>query len=496
MPQGILNVVIESKTSHRNNQSSQGYVMSYLDTASFTNTAMPIMAICESTGSEPEICHSILTDVRKIFLSDFFTSTPQREHTNEAESMHSKIMTLFIEVNSTLNKKKKQKNFSEASLCVGILIRDTMYFGISGNLNTLLLRDTVLYNLNLNDDVFEHIKGNPYKTSKKQLLGTTVIPQVNTYKLKINSGDCVFLATSACNENIEDSELVELLYSSPDSEKSSSFLKLVSEKNPNRKLAIAALLATGETEPPSSKNQDERLIAELSPEYPPSFYEDTIQFKRSSDDFYNTTNLASKKEASKLSELEVQKNYPIREWGLGKKIALFFLSLILTIVIGSLWLLKTGAFQSGFESNWSIDSTIPLKSVKIQNKEEFLKNGYLSFSQNSAVLNEVLISPADNLYNCSVIINSSKPIEVQSFQSPDFLKQNTLTLEKEKLFLATNMISLTDIIKISSENTGSSGKYYITHINIRKIKNPIMIKNISMKSLREIEIKIGKNIDK
>ena len=470
-----LNVILESKITEKDPNIS-GIALSYLDSIKIGNGVVPIMAIAASENSNPEVCITILNHIKQVMTSDFFTRNIKREYFHEEEMLHSKIMTLFIEANGKLPILKRKYNDVAASLGVGLLLNNYLYFGISGDINILLQRDSVLYNLNLKDDIFKQIKENPYRANNKQKLGTGIIPQVNTYRIKIESGDKLFMQSSIFSEHIEDATLIQKLVNSEDCTISNMIMELLKKGAPTKAAAMLSIFCYECGEP---IEQSGNIIAELPPEYPPAISGENIELKRSENDYYNQ----SKKSKSE-SKIKIEKPTNSAK----KPFLIFLVSLLLTLAIGGVWLFNSQVIQPVYSSEWSIKSDVNCKIYK--DKTESVKK-HLSFISRSDNNETFVITPKKMFYDLKITVTAASPIHFESNQSLDSIEQNKITLLKDKIIIETNMISLTNGVKIAERSKDGDGKsVYTTVLKITKLKGATIVKNESMRALKLLNISI------
>ena len=157
--------------------------------------------------NSPIACNKVLSIVQHAFQSGYFSGASN--DISEQDFFHLKASNLFTEINSKLVAMRNQGKFTEASLVLGLQRKDTMYLAISGLLNVLLIRNSILYNLAKKDDIFEPIKVNLFKKNENFInLGTTIIPVVNTYKVPIEPGDILLFVSNGITDNMSDRDIL------------------------------------------------------------------------------------------------------------------------------------------------------------------------------------------------------------------------------------------------------------------------------------------------
>ncbi len=501
MAKSKLKISIESKSGNIDTPHTTGRALSYLDMNSSADTiSQSIMALAESKETQLTVCNNILATVKQIFLSNFFSNDDSA--TNELEVMHSKITTLFTEVNSKLVAMRHQESFTEASLAVGILNGNTLYIGSSGNINTLLLRGSILYNLQLKDSVFIPIKTDSYKNRTKNILmGTTIIPQIDTYKLEIKEGDILLFVSSGISENIDDKEILLTLDLGENKDESlDRLINTVVGRNPGKNVALISLNSIKQSADSEKKYTSGRILAELPPEFPPGMFPDDIELKRSRDDYYNTSKLSKEIPKEYTPEIhtyeELKPAAPPKPMSAKAKIALFFISFFLTVAAGVFWMLNSGELETPFQTNWELRTEIPISNVRWQKEQMPLKGNVLTFEYRSDKAAEFEIYPDDVFYDCEISVHTSSPSVMQSSQSASSVKKNTIKLEKDKITINTNLCTTAEPVKIAESSKDADGKtFYSTIFKISKIKGTMLISSSPMRNLREINIELKKHIE-
>lgn len=495
-----LKISIESKLGKLPDTSAlTDKALSYIDMNNSSDSeSQSIMALAHSSANENTICESILSHLKQLFSSDFF-SEPLAPSANPSEAMHSKLVTLFTEINGKLLAMRKQSASISASLNVGILSKSILYLGVSGNLNVLLYRESVLYNLHLQDDVFTPIKPNSNK-NKIILMGTTIIPQIDTFKLSLKEGDILIFISSAISESMDDKEILTALeFSETREDALDRIINSALGRSTGKYAALVSLSSENQLKLPA-KEDSGRIIAELPPEYPPALG-DLIELKRSSEDYYNTSQLKLKQkvtpslETTKIPDGEIERS--ISKNNTPSKVVMFFISLFITVALGLFWFYNSDMLSPSFNTNWEVRANIKIDSINWKNQEIPFKGNVIVFKNESDSKGKLIIEPKENKYDCELIINTSEPVEFKSMQGNDTIASNEVSLDKKGVFIFTNLTGTVDREKMNSINTDPEGKkYFVTTLRIKNLKGQLIINSKPMKILRQVEFDLLPSIER
>ena len=489
-----LKISIESKSGKLPDTSTlTNKALSYIDMNSSTGAAtQSIMALAQSPRDDNSVCEVILSQVKQLFTSDFFNES--ENSADESEEIYSKFITLFTDINRKLVAMRKHSEFISAALNVGIINKNNVYIGVSGNLNILLYRDSVLYNLHLKDDIFNSLKPNSNK-NKMVMMGTTIIPQIDAFKLSLQEGDILLFISSGISENMNDKEILTSLEFSDTRESAlDKIINTVLGASTGKHIALVSLSCESQTKMPS-KESSGRVIAELPPEYPPGLNEGIIELKRSNDDFYNTSQPDSEQQENRpletvkifseeIEEQATKNNTPL-------KVVLFFISLLVTVSIGLFWFYDSDMLSPSFNTNWEVRKDIKVESIHWKNKKLTFNGNVVSFKNESDSSGKLIVIPREKLYNCEICINTSEPVNFRSKVINDTLTPNEVSFEKTMIYFITNLTGTVDCIGMNSEVTNKDGKKnYETVFKINNLKGQLTLDLKSMKSLRQAEINL------
>ena len=272
-----LKIRIESKSSNIPEERTTGRNSSYLDMNNSAGVwAHSVISLAESKENSPIACNKVLSIVQHAFQSGYFSGASN--DISEQDFFHLKASNLFTEINSKLVAMRNQGKFTEASLVLGLQRKDTMYLAISGLLNVLLIRNSILYNLAKKDDIFEPIKVNLFKKNENFInLGTTIIPVVNTYKVPIEPGDILLFVSNGITDNMSDRDiLLNFCITENFDENFNNLIEKAVEQNQERNVTAIAL-TTQPTEIPRTQFSNispkilssNTILAKLQTKIPP-----------------------------------------------------------------------------------------------------------------------------------------------------------------------------------------------------------------------------------
>ncbi len=498
-----LRIKIESKTSGIPEHLSSGKTLSYLDmTNSPDRWAHSIISIAESKDKNPRICSEVLSTVKSSFNAGVFSQPPA--DITESEFFHARVSGVFTEINSKLISMRNQGKSAEASLSVALQRKNTLYISIAGNINALLIRNSILYNLLSGDSIFSPIKVNPYKKNMNFVnLGTTIIPLVNTYKLQLEPGDIVVFTSSALSEVMKDREiLLNFCMSENFDDNFNNLLEKAVGRNPGRNITMVSLLAepieqsdklASSSSRPSaalSLSSDRSLLAELPPVYPPSMENSgEIELYRDKNDFYNASNGGESREI----EQEEKSDFHAAEPSGLLKVVVGILALLVTVSAGFLIMSGHTYFSEPiYNTNWSLSSSV--KSSVIWNRmpsENIDSNNPIKFNYRSDKQGELEIIPEDIFYDCDLTVYTGRPISVQSEQSFGSVSESKIIFQKDKIYIHTNLCTTMHRGVISEESRDSEGIiYYKMSLKLNKVKGPLRIMSEPMRTLREINLRL------
>ncbi len=501
-----LKIRIESKSSNIPEERTTGRNSSYLDMNNSAGVwAHSVISLAESKENSPIACNKVLSIVQHAFQSGYFSGASN--DISEQDFFHLKASNLFTEINSKLVAMRNQGKFTEASLVLGLQRKDTMYLAISGLLNVLLIRNSILYNLAKKDDIFEPIKVNLFKKNENFInLGTTIIPVVNTYKVPIEPGDILLFVSNGITDNMSDRDiLLNFCITENFDENFNNLIEKAVEQNQERNVTAIALTAQP-TEIPrrqfsntSPKNfSSGSILAELQPEIPPLLKndqkEDTsdiLEVYRDNKDFYNTS---SEKPKAKTLDLK----FVIPELTPQAKIGILIATVILIVMIGISFLASNSDLTEPiYNSNWKLYSSIPLKEVTLDKDKININTKPIIKKIRSDYAGEMNIQFAKTnnpFYNCALTIYTKKPIKMASEQSMKSIDYNTITLEKDEIKINTNLCTTVNRQDFAIREIDTSGNvYYRTTLNLNKMKGSIKVVSKKMRIMREIDLAISES---
>lgn len=488
-----LKIRIESRTSSVPSSVSNGQAASYLDMKNSRESwAHSVLSLAESKNNDIGICHCALAIVKKSFHSSDFSGMAEEETDNDF--FHARSSNLFGKVNGELVNLRNQGVNSEMSLCFALQRRNNLYIALAGNLDVLVIRDSVIYSLLAKDKPFEPVAVNPYKKNTSGIaLGSTIIPVVNTYKLQIEPDDIILMVSEGVFREVSLKQIASCLKKPGGFEKNFSDLaEKASAKNPDKNISIIAMTAESMTESHKTKPliahqllksivlNKGKTVAKLPPEMPPPYEE--LEIKRDKRDFYHTST-------------GILKTRIIDDVPEPLKIAIGSLAVILTITIGVFLFSEYFCFtEPVYNSNWSFSSKIPVTALTWNNipvrGDDF--SDY-RFNHHSDKRGEMDIVTKNNqpLYNGRLTVYTGRPVAVQSDQSIGTISENHIVLSKEKIMIHTNLCTTVDRIVLSEKTVDPEGEdYYKISLNLNKIKGPIRLTTAPMRSLREINLSL------
>lgn len=502
-----LKIRIESKSSNIPEEDTKGRNSSYLDMNNSSDMwAHSIISLAESKENSPIACNKVLSIVQHAFQSDFF-STKDSQDISEQDFFHLKASNLFTEINSKLVAMRNQGKFTEASLILGLQRKDVMYLALSGSLNVLLIRNSILYNLSKKDDIFEPIKVNLYKKNENFInLGTTIIPIVNTYKIQIEPNDILLLVSKGITENLSDRDiLLNFCLTENFDENFNNLIEKAVAQNREKNVTAIALTALptdipkrqfSNTSPVKNKFAKGSILAELQPEVPPILKgekkEDTstdlLEVYRDNKDFYNTS---AEKEKEKTRTFKLS----IPEFSQEVKFGILMITTILIVSIGFVILYFHPDLTAPlYNANWKVYSSIPLQEITLDKEKIDINTRPIIQKIRSDYKGEMAIkfpSSENPFYNCTLTLYTKTPIKLASEQSMKSVEYNTITLDKDKIKIITNLCTTVDRKDFSVKEIDTSGNtYYRTTLGLNKMKGTIKIIAKGMRTMREFDLAI------
>ena len=503
-----LKIRIESKSSEIPEERTKGRNASYLDMDNSSGVwAHSLIALAESKENSPIACNKVLSIIQHAFQSNFFSGASP--DIKEQDFFHLKASNLFTEINSKLVAMRNQGKFTEASLVLGLQRKNTMYLALSGSLNVLLIRNSILYNLALKDDLFEPIKVNIFKKNENFInLGTTIIPIVNTYKVQIEPGDILLFVSNGITENLSDREiLLNFCITENFDENFNNLIEKAIAKNQEKNVTAIALTAQPTELPqrqfsnssPIKNLASGSILAELQPEVPPILKEGRkddsstdLEMYRGNKDFYNTSSDVKKEKTSNLK-------ITIPELSQEAKMGILAITTILIVFIGfTILYFHPALTEPVYNSNWKIYSSIKLKEVSLNKNKIKIDSRTIIQKIRSDTLAEMTIKleKRKNLfYNSTLTLYTKNPIKMTSDQSMSSIDYNTITLEKDQLTINTNLCTTINRKDFSiKEKDTNKNEYYRTTLNLNKMQGDIKIISKSMRMMREIDLAISDSI--
>ncbi len=505
-----LKIRIESKSSEIPEERTKGRNASYLDMNNSSGVwAHSIISLAESKENSPIACNKVLSIVQHAFQSNFFSG--DSPDIREEDFFHLKASNLFTEINSKLVAMRNQGKFTEASLVLGLQRKNTMYLALSGTLNVLLIRNSILYNLALKDDLFEPIKVNLFKKNEHFInLGTTIIPIVNTYKIQIEPGDILLFVSNGITENLSDREiLLNFCISENFDENFNNLIEKAIANNQEKNVTAIAVTAIpteiprrqfSNTSPVKNKLANGAILAELQPEIPPILKEnkkedsstDLLEVYRGNKDFYNTSSDVQKE---KTNELKLS----IPELTQEAKLGILAITTVLIVIVGFIILYFHPALtEPVYNSNWKIYSSIKLKEVALNKNKIKIDSRTIIQKIRSDTLAEMtikLVKTKNLFYNCTLTLYTKNPIKLTSDQSMNSIDYNTIILEKDHISINTNLCTTINRKDFSiKERDTNKNEYYRTTLNLNKMQGDIKIISKSMRIMREIDLAISDSI--
>ena len=504
-----LKIRIESKSSEIPEEKTKGRNASYLDMDNSSGVwAHSIISLAESKENSPIACNKVLSIVQHAFQSNFFSGASP--DIKEEDFFHLKASNLFTEINSKLVAMRNQGKFTEASLVLGLQRKNTMYLALSGSLNVLLIRNSILYNLALKDDLFEPIKVNMFKKNENFInLGTTIIPIVNTYKVQIEPGDILLFVSNGITENLSDREiLLNFCITENFDENFNNLIEKAIAQNQEKNVTAIALTAQPAEIParqfsnssPIKNLSSGSILAELQPEIPPILKEgkkedtstDLLEIYRGNKDFYNTSSDVQKEKTNNLK-------LSIPELTQEAKLGILAITTVLIVIVGFVILYFHPAFTDPvYNSNWKIYSSIKLKEVSLNKNKIKVDSRTIIQKVRSDTLAEMtikLVKTKNLFYNCTLTLYTKNPIKLKSDQSLNSIDYNTIILEKDHISINTNLCTTINRKDFSiKERDTNKNEYYRTTLNLNKMQGDIKIISKSMRMMREIDLAISDSI--
>jgi serine/threonine protein phosphatase PrpC len=432
-----------------------------------------VFAVVETISENIRACEVSCDIIRESFKSFYFEDGYYVF--DENEKIEDKIKNVFEEVNRSLFSVGSRENVDmRVSMLLGITRHDTLYLGHSGGGRGILLRNHRIHQITSRQKAFRVIAEQDtvsvQKDAEKELrernrllLGNRQMPSVDIHKVVMKHDDVLLFFTDSVTETVADNEILSFFLKAEDSlYPLSRIITLATDRGGYRDIMLAGIKFQESREVMSI---DEATTADLGA------LEDLISAEADKDEVIHHVSTVQRKPLSKP--------------------AVFLFSLLLTLLLGFLYLTHMSEKLQEAPMTVTVRSASPLKDMAWMGKGVYMQNGTASFEARPRDAAALFFDPEKEQYNCHIIIISKDKPRIITEPSMVGIQKNTLMLTHRQIMVKANIFSVVEPPQPEYEETeiDGVGRFRVEFV-MRNLKGPFEMVSDGRSKVEDVKVEV------
>jgi PPM family protein phosphatase len=429
-----------------------------------------IFVLAQALGDDIHDCEVSLDRVKESFKSGYFEECYYIF--DENEQLEEKMRGVLSEINRTLYALGKSTGQDKrVSILLGILWGNTLFIAHVGSCRAIYVRNGGIHTITVLQDFFPPPLHSPTltvnqarayseKMSTLSMLGNELVPPIDIHKFTIQDNDIVLIMSDVISETVKDDEMQSYVSESGELDGAlSRVITLSTDRNNSGDCAIMGLKFMPFKEP------DESLI--------------------------DTGELDERKTPARASGGQA----PLPSKGSRmKKMSIFIISMVITVLLGYLYLMHEAQRSLETPTKLTIFSTLPMKRISWMGRECLLEKGFTELHllpEESGILE---IEPDRKSYGCLVSISARCDQAVQVENVMGTLPKNQLIFARNRINIRVNLFSRIDPMnpEFTVQDKEDAPRLFIGEFNLGNLKGPLEVSFDKHRPLEEIRFLIRK----